>query len=212
MLDFGLEIGDFGDVFIAGDGIGVDAGLDEIIAIFGNVGGLEKAGTFNTSNERADFGMGANEAIIWDVGNFAQGGVAAEDNNRINGDFGRKKIGESAEVGGVLLDGVIELVLFATEVEDLSPVALFAVAKNPAAMAFGFKNENSLLVYGEDVDLDIIGAGRSIGGARKVAVDKDILRREKFLKREDEAGLGGSEVDGVGRSNLGAFDFVNVCA
>lgn len=66
-------------------------------------------------------------------------------------------------MGGVLADGVVELVLVLAVGGDLGPVDAVAVAVDPAEMTFGFENEDSPLVDSEAVDLEEFGVGDDSG-------------------------------------------------
>lgn len=107
------------------------------------------------------------------------------------------------------------MLLFA-KIEYLRPVFGMFVAIDPARKIFGFKNENSLCVDGERVDLDGGGAGEMfatsiqskislVGGIlgaeinfRCIIIGQDIFGRKMALQTEDEASFGGGEFGGIG--------------
>ncbi len=144
----------------------------------------------------------------------------------MNWQIWREEVGDSGEMSSILFDGVIETMLFTAKIKNLSPFAIGAVAENPAGIILGFKNENSLFVDREAVDLDIFGAGKCFGcgtdskishirgAARRginfwsVVIGKDVGRIEVALQAENKAGFGGGELDWVRRGNFGAADFI----
>lgn len=71
----------------------------------------------------------------------------------------RKKTIEASEVSTVLHDGVIKLIFSTAKVKYSSPVFLVRIAVNPAAVIFGFENEDPLLINGKAVDLDEVIVG-----------------------------------------------------
>ena len=103
-------------MLVASDSAGVDTGVDKVVAIFNDFGGLEEARWLEICNKRASFGMGADETMLGEVGDLLQGSTAAEDNDGIDGSFGRKEVGDGAEMGGVLFDWIVKLVLLAAEI------------------------------------------------------------------------------------------------
>lgn len=124
-----------------------------------------------------------------------EGDVATEDNNGIKWHDSAENCGDGGNVGGVLTDRAIELVLIFAISGNLGPVNAVAVAVNPTKVTFGFKNEDSPFVDGEAIDLQKFGVGNNVifdvarigigVGLRKIAIDEDILGVKDFFKTKN---------------------------
>ena len=124
-------------------------------------------------------------------------------------------------MGGVLTDGTVEGIFVFAISGDLGPVDAVAVTIDPAEVALGFEDEDSPLVYGQAVDLkeggvgddvifDVMGARFGVGFG-EIGVNQDVLGSKILLQAVDEAGFGGSELDGIGRGEVGIGDLVGWC-
>lgn len=124
-----------------------------------------------------------------------EGDVATEDDDRIKWHDSAENCGDGGNVGGILADRTIKLVLIFAISGNLGPVNAVAVAVNPTKVTFGFKNEDSPFVDGEAIDLQKFGVGNNVifdvarigirVGLRKIAIDEDILGVKDFFKTKN---------------------------
>lgn len=133
--------------------------------------------------------------VRWEIIDDFEGDVAAEDDDRIKWHDSAENCGDGGNVGGILADRTVELVLVFAISGNLSPVDAVAVAINPTEVTFGLKNEDPPLVDGEAVDLqkfgvgndvifDVAGIGVGIGFG-EVAIDEDVLGIEDFFEAKN---------------------------
>lgn len=133
--------------------------------------------------------------VRWEIIDDFEGDVATEDDDRIKWHDGAENCGDGGNVGGILADRAIKLVLVFAISGNLSPVDAVAVAVNPTEVTFGFKNEDPPLVDGEAIDLEKFGVGDDVIfnaariwiriGLRKIAIDEDILEVEDFFEAKN---------------------------
>lgn len=124
-----------------------------------------------------------------------EGDVATEDDDRIKWHDSAENCGDGGNVGGILADRTIKLVLIFAISGNLGPVNAVAVAVNSTKVTFGFKNEDSPFVDGEAIDLQKFGVGNNVifdvarigirVGLRKIAIDEDILGVKDFFKTKN---------------------------
>lgn len=142
----------------AGEGGRVDAAGGDfggnIEDLFGRKWG---ARTFDGGEGILKLGLSADMTVWRDVFEDFEDDVAAKDDKIVDGDERAENAGNGVDVGGILADGVVELVLVLAVGGDLGPMDAVAVAVDPAEVAFGLENEDSPLVEGETVDLEKLG-------------------------------------------------------
>lgn len=190
----------------------------------GNIG--ERLCGVNGAKDGAEVGLSADMTGVGEARNGFELGVIAKNDYGMNWQIWRKEVGDSSEMSGILFDRIIETMLFAAKIENLSPFSIGAVTENPAGIILGFKNENSLLVDCEAVNLNVFGSGGRFGYgidgkighirglARRgidfwsVVIGKNVDWIEVALQAENEAGFGGGELDWVRRGDFGAADSI----
>ena len=191
-----LVIFDFGNVFVANDGGGVDAAGVEFVADVDDLLRRKRwAGAGDAVENGSEFGLRTDVTVGREVIDNFEGDIATKNYDGIKWYDGAKNRGDGGDMGGVLADGAVKLVLVFAVSGNLSPVNAVAVAKYPAEVAFGLKDENSPFVDGEAIDLEEFGVGDDVifdvarigvgVGFGKIAIDDDILGVEDFLKAKN---------------------------
>lgn len=212
------------DVLVADDGGRVDATVynetaesDELL--WGNNSGSGS----EVREEGADLRLSADVAVGREIFDDFESGVAAKNDNGEDWKVGYEIV-EGGDVGGILTDGIIELMFFAAKIEDFGPFSAVGVAIDPATVIFGFKDVNAAGAECEAVDLSEAGRGEIIPclgsrsrvglisgcgiGLWEIAISKNIFWREKFFECENQAAFAGSELRRIRRGDMGAADGV----
>lgn len=145
----------------------------------------------------------ANISVFTGAFYFFELGVARENYDGIKLCVVWQKVLKMTNVLLVLANRVEKVVLFIAVCENLGPFQVAFAAKNPAAVAFGLKNENPAAVYSETVDLS-----SGLVGASEIIVEENLGGRKESAQAKSEAELIGREFDRVGRIYLEAMNLV----